>query len=145
MVTNPSIDNTLLLNLIESLRTEMSALNSDLHDLEINLKAIDVLEQNNVCLRETVASIQKKTAQVEKTLNTLLSETVSSSDFEAKKLLIEAELKALQSRCVVLETSTASLLTVNKDRKENAQKIQQVIIGIFLAVFGTLFTMWAGR
>ena len=145
MVTNPSIDNTLLLNLIESLRTEMSALNSDLHDLEINLKAIDVLEQNNVCLRETVASIQKKTAQVEKTLNTMLSETVSSSDFEAKKLLIEAELKALQSRCVVLETSTASLLTVNKDRKENAQKIQQVIIGIFLAVFGTLFTMWAGR
>ena len=145
MVTNPSIDNTLLLNLIESLRTEMSALNSDLHDLEINLKAIDVLEQNNVCLRETVASIQKKTAQVEKTLNTLLSETVSSSDFEAKKLLIEAELKALQSRCVVLETSTASLLTVNKDRKENAQKIQQVIIGIFLAIFGTLFTMWAGR
>lgn len=145
MVTNPSIDNTLLLNLIESLRTEMSALNSDLHDLEINLKAIDVLEQNNVCLRETVASIQKKTAQVEKTLNTLLSETVSSSDFEAKKLLIEAELKALQSRCVVLETTTASLLTVNKDRKENAQKIQQVIIGIFLAIFGTLFTMWAGR
>ena len=145
MVTNPSIDNTLLLNLIESLRTEMSALNSDLHDLEINIKAIDVLEQNNVCLRETVASIQKKTAQVEKTLNTLLSETVSSSDFEAKKLLIEAELKALQSRCVVLETTTASLLTVNKDRKENAQKIQQVIIGIFLAIFGTLFTMWAGR
>lgn len=144
MVTNPSND-TLLLNLIESLRTEMSALNSDLHDLEINLKAIDVLEQITECLRETVASIQKKTAQVEKTLNTLLSETVSSSDFEAKKLLIEAELKALQSRCVVLETSTASLLTVNKDRKENAQKIQQVIIGIFLAVFGTLFTMWAGR
>lgn len=144
MVTNPSID-TLLLNLIESLRTEMSALNSDLHDLEINLKAIDVLEQITECLRETVASIQKKTAQIEKTLNTLLSETVSSSDFEAKKLLIEAELKALQSRCVVLETSTASLLTVNKDRKENAQKIQQVIIGIFLAVFGTLFTMWAGR
>lgn len=148
MVTNPSID-TLLLNLIESLRTEMSALNSDLHDLEIKLKAIDVLEQKTEQktehLRETVASIQKKTAQVEKTLTTLLSETVSSSDFEAKIMSIETELKTLQNRCVLLETSTANLLAVNKDRKEDAQKVQQFIIGVILTVFGTLFAMWIER
>lgn len=144
MVTNPSID-TLLLNLIESLRTEMSALNSDLHDLEINLKAIDVLEQKTEHLRETVASIQKKTAQVEKTLNTLISETVSSSDFETKIAAIETEIKTLQNRCVLVETSTANLLAVNKDRKEDAQKVQQFVIGLILAVFGTLFAMWVGR
>lgn len=144
MITNPSID-TLLLNLIESLRTEMSALNSDLHDLEINLKSIDVLEQKTEHLRETVASIQRKTAQVEKTLNTLLTETVSTSDFETKIAVIESDIKTLQTRCVALEASTTSLLAVNKDRKEDAQKVQQLVIGILLTVFGTLFAMWIGR
>lgn len=144
MVTNPSID-TLLLNLIESLRTEMSALNSDLHDLEINLKSIDVLEQKTEHLRETVASIQRKTAQVEKTLNTLISETVSTSDFETKIAVIESDIKALQTRCVALEASTTNLLAVNKDRKEDAQKVQQFIIGVILTVFGSLFALWMGR
>lgn len=144
MSTLPSID-VLLLNLIESIRTEMTSLNTDLHSLEVNLKSIELVDQKTEYLTEKINVIQNKIHILEKKLTELSYNTVSMDDFNERidKMLLEIEV--ISKRCDSIEVNTIDIRRIELERKANKERMIQLVIGILIAMVGTLGTLWLGR
>jgi len=137
---NNSFD-TMLLSLIENIRNEITSLNADLHGLEINLKSIELLDQKNECLQEKIGNVVSKMVLLEQKLDELIINSASHENVQKEFIKLTSEIDLLKTRCSLIESDTTVLKDLEISRKQKAEKIQQFIIAIFLAIFGT-FLSW---
>jgi len=141
MSTNNSSFDTMLLGLIENIRNEISSLNEDLHGLEINLKSIDLLDQKNNHLHEKIVNVVSKMEILEQKLDELMLNSTSKDVFQKDIEEMNKNIDTLRQRCDKLEKTSAELVSSEKIRSSREEKIQQFIIAIILALFGT-FLSW---
>ncbi len=137
---NNSFD-TMFLSLIENIRNEITSLNADLHGLEINLKSIELFDQKNECLQEKIGTIVSKMVLLEQKLDELIINSASHENVQKEFIKLTSEIDLLKTRCSLIESDTTVLKDLEISRKQKAEKIQQFIIAIFLAIFGT-FLSW---
>lgn len=137
---NNSFD-TMLLSLIENIRNEITSLNADLHGLEINLKSIELLDQKNEHLQEKIGNVVSKMVLLEQKLDELIINSASEENVQKEFIKLNSEIDLLKTRCSLIESDTTVLKDLENSRKQKAEKIQQFIIAIFLAIFGT-FLSW---
>lgn len=137
---NNSFD-TMLLSLIENIRNEITSLNADLHGLEINLKSIELLDQKNEHLQEKIGNVVSKMVLLEQKLDELIINSASHENVQKEFIKLTSEIDLLKTRCSLIESDTTVLKDLEISRKQKAEKIQQFIIAIFLAIFGT-FLSW---
>lgn len=137
---NNSFD-TMLLSLIENIRNEITSLNADLHGLENNLKSIELLDQKNEHLQEKIGNVVSKMVLLEQKLDELIINSASHENVQKEFIKLTSEIDLLKTRCSLIESDTTVLKDLEISRKQKAEKIQQFIIAIFLAIFGT-FLSW---
>ena len=137
---NTSFD-TMLLGLIENIRNEISSLNEDLHGLEINLKSIELLDQQHNHLQEKIVNVVSKMEDLEQKLDELMINSTSTDFFKKDIDEMNKNIEILKSRCENLEKTSAELILSEKNRSSREEKIQQFIIAVVLAVFGA-FISW---
>ncbi len=140
---NNSFD-TMLLSLIENIRNEITSLNAELHGLEINLKSIELLDQKNEHLQEKIGNVVSKMVLLEQKLDELIINSASHETHENVQkefIKLTSEIDLLKTRCSLIESDITVLKDLEISRKQKAEKIQQFIIAIFLAIFGT-FLSW---
>lgn len=137
---NNSFD-TMLLSLIENIRNEITSLNADLHGLESNLKSIELLDQKNEHLQEKIGNVVSKMVSLEQKLDELIINSASEENVQKEFIKLNSEIDLLKTRCSLIESDTTVLKDLENSRKQKAEKIQQFIIAVFLAIFGT-FLSW---
>lgn len=141
MSGNSASFDTMLLSLIENIRNEITALNADLHGLEINLKSIELLDQKNEHLHEKIGNVVSKMILLEQKLDELIVNSATHENVQKEFVKLTLEIDMLKKRCSTLETDTSNLISTENARKLKAEKLQQFLIAIFLAIFGT-FLSW---
>lgn len=141
MSGNTNSFDTMSLSLIEKIRNEITSLNADLHGLEINLKSIELLDQKNECLRDKIGNVVSRMVLLEQKLDELIINSASHENVQKEFIKLSSEIDLLKTRCSLIESDTTVLKDLEISRKQKAEKIQQFIIAIFLAIFGT-FLSW---
>lgn len=149
-MATPSFE-TIILNLVDSIRSEMVALNQDLHKLEVNLTNINVLEEKTVTLRESVQQLTKRVEHLETLIDELdlTQDAVRRIESETSRLRgdvdrtrdhlrrVETNFNALKA---VVDADQQDKQTSVKDRKETLKNIILLILGAIVTGIVTYFT-----
>lgn len=139
---NNSFDTSLcMIENIRNIRNEITSLNADLQGIENNLKSIELLDQKNEHLQEKIGNVVSEIVLLEQKLDELIINSASEENVQKEFIKLNSEIDLLKTRCSLIESDTTVLKDLENSRKQKAEKIQQFIIAVFLAIFGT-FLSW---
>ncbi len=143
-MTNNSSFETIVLNLVDSIRSEMIALNQDLHKLEVNLANMNVLEEKTATLRDSVLQLTKRVEHLDSLIDELdLTQDVVKR-LETETIRLRDEMERTRDALRVVENNFAALKVIVDDdllvKQTNVKDRKETVKNVFLLILGALIT-----
>lgn len=139
MSGTPSIE-TIILGLVDNIRSEMVALNQDLHELEVSVATIGVLEEKTATMKENINTLQQRVAHLEELFNSLSAKYLSLQQINDSVESLQTDLKKIVSEINDIKVRTQSFDDFVKKQEDDAKDRKSFYISIVLLLLGALIT-----
>ena len=139
MSGTPSIE-TIILGLVDNIRTEMVALNQDLHELEVSFATIGILEEKTTTMKENINTLQQRVAHLEELFNSLSAKYLSLQQINDTVENLQTDLRKIVNEINDIKTRTQTFDDFLKRQEDDAKERKSFYISIVLLLLGALIT-----
>ncbi len=128
-MSNDAFD-SIIINLVENIRSEMLNLTSDLHTLELNISTINRLEEKTDDLKQRFVDIQRKFDHLENLVDELQEKISDVKLIES----LQMNLSKANDRLTLIEQDVVVLKQREIDRLDNSKESKQFNNGILIVI-----------
>lgn len=139
MSGTPSIE-TIILGLVDNIRTEMVALNQDLHELEVSFATIGILEEKTATMKENINTLQQRVAHLEELFNSLSAKYLSLQQINESVESLQSDLKKIVTEINDIKIRTQSFDDFLKKQEDEAKDRKSFYVSVILLIIGALIT-----
>ena len=152
----PSLE-TGILGLVENIRSEMIALNQDLHELEINFASISVLEEKTNTMKDNITNLQQRVTHLEELINSsrcvtqriihleelinsLSTKYIAFQQMSDKVDKMEINITALSKEMSVIKDKSKDFEEYLEEQAEKIKTHKSFYISIALIIIGAIIS-----
>lgn len=128
-MSNDAFD-SIIINLVENIRSEMLNLTRDLHTLELNISTINRLEEKTDDLKQRFLDIQRKFDHLENLVDELQEKISDVKLIES----LQMNLSKANDRLTLIEQDVVVLKQREIDRLDNSKESKQFNNGILIVI-----------
>lgn len=128
-MSNDAFD-SIIINLVENIRSEMLNLTRDLHTLELNISTINRLEEKTDDLKQRFVDIQRKFDHLENLVDELQEKISDVKLIES----LQMNLSKANDRLTLIEQDVVVLKQREIDRLDNSKESKQFNNGVLIVI-----------
>lgn len=140
MSGTPSSIETIILDLVNNIRTEIVALNQDLHELEVSFATIGIFEEKTATMKENINTLQQRVAHLEGFFKSCNAKYHSLQQINESVELLQSDLKKIVSEINDIKIRTQSFDDFLKKQEDDAKERKTFYISVILLIIGALIT-----